>query len=247
MSVIAKKLRFYYRGWRYRLRTDPGEITFLLRRLSPGQTAVDIGAHKGAYSLWMRKAVGGSGRVFSFEPQPELADYLREINHICGFTRVTVENCGLSDACGKKTLRIPSLSDSPGATLQSNPALQAHRALNIRVDTLDHYFADNAARPIRLIKCDVEGHELEVFRGGERILREDNPLLLFECESRHHAGRSISPVFAFLEKLGYRGLFFLGRQLRSVAEFDEGRDQDPSSPNYVNNFVFLPKGDAVEP
>ena len=45
--------------------------------LSEGDRAVDVGANKGSYTFWMRRAVGAGGRVHAFEPQPELAAYLR--------------------------------------------------------------------------------------------------------------------------------------------------------------------------
>lgn len=70
---LRARLRLIYRAWRYRLRIDPGEIRYLLATLRPGRMALDIGAHKGAYSYWMSKAVGPWGEVIAFEPQPELA------------------------------------------------------------------------------------------------------------------------------------------------------------------------------
>ena len=51
----------------------------MLRHLQPGDTAVDIGAWRGAYTYWMVKAVGPQGRVVCFEPQPAMISYLRKI------------------------------------------------------------------------------------------------------------------------------------------------------------------------
>ena len=70
---LQARLRLSFRAWRYRLRNDPGAIPYLLATLGPGRMALDIGAHKGAYSYWMIKAVGPWGEVIAFEPQPELA------------------------------------------------------------------------------------------------------------------------------------------------------------------------------
>ena len=53
---------------------------------------------------------------------------------------------------------------------------------------LDSFFASRT-QPVSLIKCDVEGHEGEVFRGAEQLLRQDRPILLFECEQRHNGSR----------------------------------------------------------
>jgi hypothetical protein len=106
---------------------------------------------------------------------------------------------------------------------------------------LDHYLRGlpRSGRRVSFLKCDVEGHELNVFRGAEQLLRRDRPVLLFECEQRHHGGRPISEVFTYLEGLGYSGRFFDGLRLAPLAEFDPRRHQaSPDAPGYCNNFVF---------
>src|SRR5207237_1111420 len=87
-----------WRAWRYRLRLDPAEISFVRAHLRPGQHAVDIGAHKGGYLYWMRRAVGSSGRTFAFEVQPELAAYLRRV--LAGDPAVVVEQAGSARISG---------------------------------------------------------------------------------------------------------------------------------------------------
>jgi hypothetical protein len=48
------------------------------------------------------------------------------------------------------------------------------------------------------IKCDVEGHEHNVFRGGRRLLERDRPCLLFEC---HRDEAEKQALFSFLTSL----------------------------------------------
>ena len=60
---LVEKVQLLYRAWRYRFKLDPQEISFLLGNVSAGQTCVDIGAHKGAYTYWMQRAVGPTGRI----------------------------------------------------------------------------------------------------------------------------------------------------------------------------------------
>ena len=98
---------------------------------------------------------------------------------------------------------------------------------------------------MRLIKCDVEGHELEVFRGGERLLRAQRPILVFECEARHHRHDTPAAVFAFLAGLGYEGRFFAREGLLPIEVFDPARHGAQSSPEYANNFVFQAAGRAT--
>jgi len=64
-------LRWVFRAWRYRLKVEKQEINFMLSHLKPGQTAIDIGAHKGAYTYWMSKYVGKDGKFLSKEEEKD--------------------------------------------------------------------------------------------------------------------------------------------------------------------------------
>jgi FkbM family methyltransferase len=224
------------RAWRYRLWLERYEIGFVRRSLAPGDTAVDIGAHKGAYTYWMHKAVAPSGRVVCFEPQPQLADYLNRMKAALPMERVEVVNLALSSRRGEMTLAVPQGGPSPAATLESGLLKGPHILFLVGVTTLDDYFGTGAQ--VHFIKCDVEGHEFDVFRGGERLLRAQHPILLFECEERHQRRQEWRDTFAFLEGIGYQGAFFTPKGLRSIREFDPVRHGEPTSPEYVNNFVF---------
>ncbi len=234
----AQRLRLIYRAWRYRFRKDPGEIALLRNLLASGDTALDIGAHKGAYTYWMQQAVGPAGRVFAFEPQPQLAKELVEVfRHSAG---VSVHPLGLSARPGRMTLHIPCGGPSPGASFEHGECVEGLERVEVAVESLDHFFAAHSGRPVRFIKCDVEGHELEVFRGAKAILRDDRPTLLFECEQRHHRADSFTAVFDHLASLGYSGSCFLRRKLIPLAEFRPEQHQIPGRAPYVNNFVFQP-------
>lgn len=237
-------LRLIYRAWRYRLRDDKSEIRELRRLLRKGDVAIDIGCHKGAYLFWMRSSVGYSGRIMAFEPQPALAQKLDLLIRFCGWKNVTLYKVALSSGESEADLYLPkkSVVSSPGATLESLGDASDHGTRTVRVRTLrlDNLLPARRAEPsVRLIKCDVEGHELDVFRGAEQLLRREGPILLFECEQRHHKDRDMSEVFEFLQSLRYEGQFFgPGDLLYPIAEFDSAIHQQPGKLPYCNNFLF---------
>jgi FkbM family methyltransferase len=229
-----------YRAYRYRWKNDPAEIAFLRAHVTAGTVAVDVGAHKGGYTYWLAQGVGQDGHVYAFEPQPRLA---RSLQHSFDPARVTVENAGVSDRDGTMRLHIPTDGrPSPGASLEATgTATATGHSIEVAVITLDHYLRDLPGRgqSVSFLKCDVEGHELHVFRGAEKLLRRDRPVLLFECEQRHHGGRPIREIFAYLEGLGYTGRFFCRGRLAPLAEFNPGQHQDAAHrAGYCNNFVF---------
>lgn len=249
MQRFRQNLTWFYRAWRYRLLVERPEVRFVLDNLRAGDVAVDIGAHKGAFLYWMQRAVGPQGKVVAFEPQPELAKYLRALVTNNRLEHVDVVNAALSHRPGVMTLTRDGEMPSPGARLTQDESwdegIAGHVSFAVRVEALDKFLA-KSDRPVRLIKCDVEGHELEVFRGARRILEEDRPLLLFECERRHHQGVSIAPVFEYLEQLGYTGSFLDSRSEQPLSAFRPEFQDDPRSPDYVNNFVFTPRRAAAK-
>ena len=236
------KARFLYRAMKARFRDQGAEIRAVLRELSPGDVAVDVGANKGAYLYWMRRAVGPGGSVFAFEPQPGLARYLESISARMRWRNVVVRECALSDSAGPRILNVPGWENSPGASLEEAAASPGARAREVAADTLDRQL--EGAGPIAFLKVDVEGHELPVFRGAARTLAQFRPTLLFECESRHLTGRTPRDVFGFLEGFGYRGGFFSQEGVRPIQEFDPAVHQRSGpgrfweAPGYCNNFLF---------
>ena len=238
------KARFLYRALKARYRGERQEIAAVLRGLAPGDVSVDAGAHKGAYTYWMRRAVGERGRVFAFEPQPRLAAYLSAVAAASRWSNVSVRECALSDRAGLGALRVPRVGSSQGAALCDGTAGRDEDAVPVRLATLDAELA--GAGRVVFLKVDVEGHELALFRGASRILAEDAPIVLFECELRHLRGHSMEDVFQHLRGLGYEGRFFGVRGLQPLSEFDPGVHQRRApgrfweETGYRNNFLFTP-------
>lgn len=188
-----------------------------------GGIVCDVGANKGSYTYWFSK---WSARVVAFEPQPELAAYLKSV----AGPNVIVENKGVYSQTGALDLHRDK-SGSPGASLVKS----AGHAISVPVVALDDYFDKSA--PLALLKVDVEGAEMEVFRGAERILSTSQPALLFECERRHVARRDAFDTFRYLEQFGYVGSFFFDGLILPISEFQPDVHQGPKGP-YCNNFLF---------
>lgn len=247
-----KRLRYLWRAVNYRFRVTPREIEFLGRQLRPGDIAVDVGCHKGGFLFWLRRYVTASGTVYGFEPQPQLAQYLKEIVAMQRWDNVVVEPCALSSSNGSMDLFVPASRGhtSGSASLSASAHDEPGYRIGVPVATLDDYFRNRGASRIACIKCDCEGHELEVFKGAAGILRRDRPVLLFECEARHLPGSSPQAVFDYLRGFGYRGFFFGPSGLAPVEQFSAEVHQPLRAGRllegrpYYNNFAFLPDGPA---
>lgn len=70
-----------------------------------GDIAFDVGAHFGFYTLVLANLVGKEGKVFSFEPNPQITPSLRKT--ISSLGNVELMEICLSDQNGKVKLFIP--------------------------------------------------------------------------------------------------------------------------------------------
>jgi FkbM family methyltransferase len=235
-------LRWIFRAWRYRLKIEKHEINFMLSHLKHGQAAIDIGAHKGAYTYWMAKYVGKYGKVFAFEPQPELYNQLNKLLKNSNSNNVNLESLALSSSRGEATMVIPGKKTSPSASINDNKREGLGAKITVEKTTLDDYFYNQDQIPVNFIKCDVEGHELDVLIGGQKLLHTFQPIIALESEARHCGADNVMAVFDLLQKLNYNGYFFNGVSMSSLDNFDINEYQlNPNKKIYVNNFFFIPK------
>lgn len=147
------------------------------RSLLPGELVVDVGAHVGVYCLTMARAVGPTGRVVAFEPNPPAAEALRRhiaLNHAQKW--VEVRQAALGSARGTAMLHTQEGAAAPGSSLY--PQSSTSHRVEVEVATLDDLFPDDEPR---LIKLDVEGFERQVLMGGKRLLARASGLVIL-CE-----------------------------------------------------------------
>ena len=236
-----ESIRFRTRALKARFRDSRAEFAIIGAHLRPGDIACDIGANKGSFIYWLSRWVR-HGRVVAFEPQPDLARRLAEVCRSTGLDNVTVEAKAVYSHSGEQQLFLPA-GHQPGASLQRAAAeAESFTTLSVPLVSLDEYF--DAGDRVALLKIDVEGAELGVFKGAERILRQHAPLLVFECENRHLSPGNVWDVFSYLTALGYEGSFISADEVLPIARFDAAIHQRQDGEwffkrkDYCNNFVF---------
>jgi FkbM family methyltransferase len=142
--------------------------------LRTDSSCIDVGCYRGQILREMLK-LAPAGHHIAFEPVPANYEWL-----VRKFPEVVVHHCALSDAPGTSTFQH----------VQGRPARSGLRRvpypdgdeqvveIEVVIDTLDERVTSDT--PIDLIKIDVEGAELQVLEGGERLLEARHPALLFE-------------------------------------------------------------------
>ncbi len=240
---IIESIKLKLRADKYKTKHDIGGIAYINASVQRNQTVLDIGAHKGGYLYFILKRVGEQGKVYAFEPQFNLYSYLVRMKKLFKWDNAVIEHLALSNSIGDATLFIPtnkvSKGSSPGATLVEHKERSDFK-LNetVKVDTLDHYCQRNNISP-DFLKIDVEGNELNIFKGGTDVLKKYKPKILVEIEKRHIGPEQVFETFKFLESLGYTGQFIHRENRVSLANFDLAKHQNlEDMDNYCNNFIF---------
>jgi FkbM family methyltransferase len=203
MLSQTNKWRMTYRCLRYRCKSEVPSISFVRSANLRGKTLLDVGANRGIYSIYLSRAAGPKGRVIAFEPQPELKLHLESIRNSFRLSNLEIQNLGLSSQPGELLMRRPK-SGAGAASFHIDPAAEWEE-LKVPVIRLDDFIEKAGVGTVHLMKCDVESHELDVFKGGESMLRRDLPALIFECNDQI---ASRGEMFNFLFDLGYDGHFF---------------------------------------
>lgn len=191
-SILAPgRFKEWYRSF------EPLTLRWIEHHLRPGMTAVDVGAHIGFVAVRMAQLVGPEGRVIAVEPAPDNLRYLRRN------LRPYAKWCDVVDAAvgarsGSAVLRLTSSSDSHG--LYDHPLTDTSDQILVDLIALD----DLVLTP-DFVMIDVEGAELDVLEGMERILHA-TPTLLVEwmpaCQIA--AGRGSSELPDLLKARGYQ-------------------------------------------
>jgi len=162
---------------------EPAVQQAMQQHLRSGMTFYDLGANIGFFSLLAARLVGTSGRVISFEADPEIAARLRENLAYNNFSHAAVEEkAAWSEPTRVCFARVDSnTSPDRGLGHVSTAISPGANTITVEAVSLDHYGLSHPAPDF--LKCDVEGAEVGVFQGAERLLREKRPLLLVEMHS----------------------------------------------------------------
>ena len=242
-AQVAKAARELWEGGEPEARLLP--VLCSRQRLS-----IDIGGNEGAYTVHMRRC---SRAVEVFEPIPDLA---RRLAVCFRFDRrVRIHNQALSDHAGTTTLRLPL---HHGHAVTGLASIEPDNELRgLPVSTLDVALCrldDLGFRDVGFIKLDVEGHEVAVLRGAERLLRESRRNLLIEAAEHNRPG-AVAAVAATLTPLGYQGVFLYRGALLDVEAFDAAVHQPAGALNelsqnregvpYSANFIWSMERDRL--
>jgi FkbM family methyltransferase len=225
---------YYLQSVKFFKKTD--ELAFLSSMVRRGDVVIDIGANIGIYTKCISELVGPAGKVFSIEPVPSTFDILQYNVKKLHLENVALYNCALSDVNKEVVMSVPvhptGREDFYRAGIVGNSQFQGN-TITIASKTLDSLLGKGIK--VSFIKCDVEGHELQVIRGAMETITHSMPVMLVEITRNPEDKNSDAfEIFAMVKKRGYEIFWLNGNKLQ------------PYSPGITQvNYFFIPHGTRI--
>ena len=179
------------RGLRYRIMTpfrapvvggwEPAAQRLMVRHVSPGSVAYDIGANIGIHTLLLSRLVGHNGQVYAFEPVPDLYARLCEnVNLNPALPAARPVQLALGDHSGTAAF-FTGHHAGAGHLADSGP--ETGDRILVSTSVLDEFVYRDHHAPPGFVKIDVEGAEGSVLAGAEQVLSNARPILMVDLHS----------------------------------------------------------------
>ncbi len=186
--------------------SDP-ETQLVSRFLKEGAVAVDVGANGADWTYCLHQHVGDQGCVYAFEADPYYALATGIAIKLMRLKGVHLFPFGLSDRDESVPLRVnnPAGLRFAGLGHIDKSADKNDSGVEVvqlkRLDSLVNEYP--RIMDVALIKCDVEGYELFVFKGATRLLMKARPVVILEVGHFEKQGYSARDIYSFFQDKEY--------------------------------------------
>jgi len=147
-----------------------------------GDIVLDCGAFIGLHTLQLSNLVGVTGKVYSFEPIPTVADCVAKTMEEKNIDNVVLVRKPLYN---KSNIKLEFVSDHNGLSSVADYRRKAfkykYKANSICIDDFINIPDD---KKISFIKIDVEGSEYKVLEGAIKTIKKYRPTIIFETWNR---------------------------------------------------------------
>jgi FkbM family methyltransferase len=219
----------------YKRLIEAGPIDSLSTVVAEGSTVIDVGANIGFFSLRFADWVGPTGHVIAIEPEKQ---NMRSLHR-------RVERAGLTDVVSCVEAAATARAGEVKLALNRGHPGDHHLAQEgepVAAVTLDEVVVGDA-RPVTLVKIDVQGAEPLVLAGASDLITRHHPAIFIEIHepSLARIGSSRRRLIHELVDLGY-GAHGLTR--RGIGEPEDPEALIARSEQGYIDVLFLPIGSA---
>ena len=182
------------------------DYTSILPQIKAASVILDIGGNIGTTALYFA-SINQKCRILSFEPHPDTFKRAKENLGLNNFKNVEVINIGLGER--KEKLKLYEVNQyNPGM----NRVLTGERNFpykEIFIEKLDDFLVEKGISRVDIMKIDVEGFELSVLKGGNKIIRLSKPILFIELDDDNlkENGVDVKMLIQWLQDTGYKNIY----------------------------------------
>lgn len=184
-------------------------IRHLLARVRPTDVFYDVGAQFGAYSCLVSDLLVG-GTVVAFDPDTRRVSRIRNNFELNGVDGVVLP-VALSDRQGSKNFKL------------STGELTGNAGTEVETTTVDYLVKEEIVPEPTIMKVDVEGAELDVFRGMTETMDRSLPRVIY-CETHETVDSNV--VREFLRDYDYTVSGLDSHSTFLYAKFDGSVESD---------------------
>jgi len=189
--------RAYFKGY-----YEPEIVSYFTEHIKPGDSFLDIGGHAGYFSFLVSR-LSPSGKIFTFEPDPENSDFIERIIALNKSANINLVAKGVGSNVG-------DLFFERGAT-SSTGKVSESGTIRVPIVTIDDTLKNEIIPGSLWMKIDVEGFGGEVIKGAMQTIIKYHPAILMEL----HDQSKEREVLGSLSNLGY-SFFNLAQQPESI-------------------------------
>jgi FkbM family methyltransferase len=170
-------------------------VALLRRKVRPGMTILDVGAHVGYYARRFAEMTGQDGRVVAVEPHPRTFDILQR--NVARYPNVTPVRVAAAEQAGTAELHDYLMMSASGSlhydqsmadlqratTTATDVAPRLHQGFaastfTVRTVSLDALLEKLGVGQVDLVKMDIEGAEMNALRGMQAVIARSPDLML---------------------------------------------------------------------
>jgi FkbM family methyltransferase len=206
--VLRSGERIFYTS----IAEDIGATRDYIDYLAPqeGEVVLDVGAYCGLSVLAFSRAVGRSGKVIAFEPDPRNYEALKMNLTQAGSSNVVVENKAVSGTAG--TLLFSSEGNMGSAIVPVET--ERGTAIEVESTTLRDVVERHKLDQVGVIKLDIEGAEYGVIENSGDIIEKIGARWAVELHGDPLTGTpvNVDRIRSIFDRLGYLTVLQLGSE-----------------------------------
>lgn len=165
---------------------ETNDLSVFIKFIEPGSTVFDIGSNTGIYSILSAVSQPYS-KIFAFEPNPINSERLSQNLALNKLNNVELIENAIGEENKIINLNVPEndiISDTTSVIEEFSKSTYkgklSWKKIEVEQFSIDEMYSRLNLTRLDLIKIDVEGYEIEVLKGAQKVLKSNRPKILLE-------------------------------------------------------------------